>query len=528
MSRMSSVKMLGVMSGALTLSSAILLFVLGTTYTTLHMPICGLSNAAGALHLVSFAVVIHVTWRVLRHFPVEETDPTDSRRCLDALAGPALGLIICVAAGGASVGTYVWIRIATPTLPSASIGPQPSALFVCSLILWISSVIFQIALYMFVLLLGYGVSFSGSSVEPIPLEAEFLETIEISRPETARTLQNSSPPSPHMPSKHSSFRSSLTIAVRPVTSRTKLVVRQQSYPASITTTRASTDSAFDTWDTSSISPQMRETVLRSSPAIPRNPLTPIPGSRSPSPAKALEGPFPLPDVSSAARPSTSRSQPSSPPPISNNLNSSHSHFTNSRSQPSSPISNHSFSFAASHLSRPSLLRGRLSSESLPFLVRTRSASANSPVSPTANEEHIHPLFRTSSPTPPPTATPGTTVTAAPGSFAGLLIHEGMVRRMRSGSAPASPSPLASGTGYFFPEQSLVRREDGSPPGSSQGLGIEGGSDDDDDDEVDGGGKGVQNEDRKMTPPIPEFILASGKNDWAGYGRLDREQAPEVE
>ena len=526
MTRMSSVKLIGAISGALILASAILLFVLGTTYTTRYVPICGLAVTAGALQLVSLAVLVSITWRVLRHVPVQEMEPTDSRHCNNAIAGPALGLVMCVAAGGASVGTFVWISINTPTLSSTTAGHSPSALFMGSLILWISSVISQAVLYTLLVLLGRRVSVSRSSIQSNPRDAELLETIEISQPGTTRTLHTSSPPSPHVPSKHSSLRSSLTIAVRPVTSRTKLVGRQQSYPASIATTRASTDSAFDTWDTSSISPQMRETVLRSSPAISRNPLPPIPGSRSPSPAKALEGPFPLPDVSLTARPSTSWSQPSSPPPVSNNMNSSHSHFTNSWSQPSSPISNHFFNFAASSFPRPSLPRGRLSSESLPFLVRTRSASANSPVSPTADEEHIHPLFRTNSPTPPPTATPGTTVTAAPSSFAGLMIQERIVRRMRSGSAPTSPSPLTSGTGYFFPEGSLVRLENGSLPGSSQGLGIGGGSDDEED-EIDGGGKVVPEEDRKMTPPIPEFILASGKNDWTDHVQSNREQVPKA-
>ena len=86
--------------------------------------------------------------------------------------------------------------------------------------------------------------------------------------------------------------------------------------------------------------------------------------------------------------------------------------------------------------------------------------------------------------------------------------------------------MTSGTGYFFPEGSLVRLENGSLPGSSQGLGIGGGSDDEED-EIDGGGKVVPEEDRKMTPPIPEFILASGKNDWTDHVQSNREQVPKA-
>jgi hypothetical protein len=58
-----------------------------------------------------------------------------------------------------------------------------------------------------------------------------------------------------------------------------------------------------------------------------------------------------------------------------------------------------------------------------------------------SEAHIHPLFRSDSPTPPPSATPGTIVTAAPG--AGRILDNGSIKslRVRSGSAPATPSPL---------------------------------------------------------------------------------------
>jgi hypothetical protein len=132
------------------------------------------------------------------------------------------------------------------------------------------------------------------------------------------------------------------------------------------------------------------------------------------------------------------------------------------------------------------------------------------------EEHIHPLFRSSSPTPPPSATPGTTVTAAPGSFAGLLINERMIRRMRSGSAPNSPSPLGTGTGFFFPER---------------GLGIEDEEESEDENGIDQEQKEhseneetnmISQEGRKMTPPIPEFILATGSADRSDYERRQSE------
>ncbi|KAI6517113.1 hypothetical protein MCOR05_011575, partial [Pyricularia oryzae] len=59
----------------------------------------------------------------------------------------------------------------------------------------------------------------------------------------------------------------------------------------------------------------------------------------------------------------------------------------------------------------------------------------------ANESHIHPLFRSDSPTPA-IAKPGTIVTAAPN--AGQLIPPDSqgIRRMFSGNLPQIPSPLS--------------------------------------------------------------------------------------
>ncbi|KAI2642594.1 hypothetical protein GGS21DRAFT_486416 [Xylaria nigripes] len=52
-----------------------------------------------------------------------------------------------------------------------------------------------------------------------------------------------------------------------------------------------------------------------------------------------------------------------------------------------------------------------------------------------SELHIHPLFRSDSPNPPPTATPGTVVVAAPN--AGQFITGMSVNQMRCGSSPLS-------------------------------------------------------------------------------------------
>ena len=257
---------------------------------------------------------------------------------------------------------------------------------------------------------------------------------DISRPATAMTTRStksrqvslSRPPSASPSDGPSSLRSSLSIITRPSSSRSKLI-RQNSYPRfsrsssfeNSTTARPSQDSGFDNWDTSTVSPQLRETVLHSSILITKKPkgaLEPIPGSRSPSPAKALEGPFfaTAPEVS--------------PPP--------------------------------SPLPQPSVSRPPS---------RQRSPSC---------EDHIHPLFRTYSPTPPPTASSGTVVVAAP--VAGQFVNERILRRMRSDSLPSSPrSPLIRSESYF---------DFATAPTSPAG-------------EV-------------GTPPIPDFILVASANERA--------------
>ncbi|KAL8830315.1 MAG: hypothetical protein Q9191_001501 [Dirinaria sp. TL-2023a] len=249
-----------------------------------------------------------------------------------------------------------------------------------------------------------------------------------SRPATATTVQSVTsgqasprPPSASASDDHSSLRSSLSIITRPTSSKTRLI-RQQSltrYSRSSsfensTTARPSQDSGFDAWDTSTVAPHLRETVLHSSPLTTKKPkgtLEPIPGSRSPSPAKALEGPF------------FATAPESTPPP--------------------SPLPQPSYSRPPSRQHSPS------------------------------SEDHIHPLFRTCSPTPPPTASSNTVVLAAP--VAGQLVNERVLRRMRSGSLPSSPSPLVRSESYFD-----FRTAPTSPS-----------------DEVN-------------TPPIPDFILVAGE------------------
>ena len=263
-----------------------------------------------------------------------------------------------------------------------------------------------------------------------------------SRPTTAASAQSnpfheqlpslpSSPPSLVASDGISSLRSSFSTVQRPQSSKKGFVIRQNSYTRHSArsstdgpSSRPSQDEGFDSWDMSAVSSQIRETVLQSKPTEKGFGLEPIPGSRSPSPAKALEGPF--------FQSSPSISPPPSPLPQPS--------VSRQNSPTSSPIDfpNYSAMFPPSSptFSRPSHQRhfSRPGSQSGP--VRSNIGSRSR--APSA-EENIHPLFRSDSPTPPPSASVNTNVNAAPG--AGVLVSERALKRMRSGSIPASPSPL---------------------------------------------------------------------------------------
>lgn len=103
-----------------------------------------------------------------------------------------------------------------------------------------------------------------------------------------------------------------------------------------------------------------------------------------------------------------------------------------------------------------------------------------------NELHIHPLFRSDSPTPPPTASPGTSVLAAPHAGRVISRQSSMqsMRRLRSGSLPAAHSPLIRQTSFDSLKPTRLR----------------------DDGDVGRKSADPQSE-RKMTPPVPEWLLS---------------------
>ncbi|KAK7908635.1 hypothetical protein PG985_015938 [Apiospora marii] len=238
----------------------------------------------------------------------------------------------------------------------------------------------------------------------------------------------------------SSFRSSFSQAVRPISSKTRLLSssgRVGRRPPSLDSLAHRSSIAeegygFDSWDTSSVDPQDRQTVIETSPPLPRF-LETIPAS-----------------------PTTSRS-PSPGTPLELDL------------EPPRPAARRSRSYSPMARRAPTL---------------TTHASTS--------ELHIHPLFRTDSPEPP-RATPGTSIHAA--EDAGKVISERSLGRMRSGSMISARSPLSRTNSRESIQKSLA------PSLASIASSLTPSSEHLDAPPADS--------DRKMTPPLPEWILNAG-------------------
>lgn len=246
-----------------------------------------------------------------------------------------------------------------------------------------------------------------------------------------------------------SIKSSLSHAIRPVTSKTQLLpTKELRRPASMDSygPRASGEDAFDTWDTSSVDTQNRQAVWEAStpPLTQGRFLETIPGS---------------PTVSRTPSPNT-EVMPFEPPRI------------RPRSRSYSPVP------------------------------RRREQSSPIPEPPPSmSEMHIHPLFRSDSPDPPPVTTPGTVVIASPNAGQ-VITHRQSVRSLnqtRVSSNPLFSSPLSN-------RDSTVRDEQ-----SSSNVSVT-------EEETD-----VETEptptpsERTMTPPIPEWVLGAGtRTSWSGY------------
>ncbi|KAK1756021.1 hypothetical protein QBC47DRAFT_178335 [Echria macrotheca] len=377
-----------------------------------------------------------------------------------------VGLFLCAVAAAVSVSSLVCLSNATSELPSTILGSRITNFLVGASVTLGLAFATQLVFLVFHFVVGrfQGVSNGRSSVDTTEEGNQSAEHREVksigyhqTNPYGTNIPRNTSLDSRYPPGSSdvrsasetmSSFRSSLSSVVRPISSKTRLLPASQRSPRrpiSVDTEKlhdhrqSPAEDGFDSWDTSAVDPQNRQTVLQSSPpplgrfleTIPASPIT----SRSPSPANALDLEPPR---------TRRRSRSYSPGPAG----------SGTASRPLTQQSTHS-------------------------------------------ESHIHPLFRSDSPTPPPTATPGTIVVAAPNGGQ-ILSDRASIRtltRMRSGSLPAVPSPL-SRQGSF---DSFPRRPDSSSPELPE----------ESEDELQVAGEGTE---RKMTPPIPpipDWILSAG-------------------
>ncbi|KAG7141582.1 hypothetical protein HYQ45_001852 [Verticillium longisporum] len=211
----------------------------------------------------------------------------------------------------------------------------------------------------------------------------------------------------------SSFRSSLSHVVRPVTSKTRLLSTREKYRHS-TDSHSIREDSFDSWDTSTVDLHNRMTPDDEQEHQPR--LSPRPGAAAAGAAQEQE-----------------------------------------------------------------LQPGEAAAEQL--------ARARGP----GRGQH-HPLFRSDSPVPPPNVTPGTVVVASPN--AGQVISDRKsVRRMRSSSLANGQSPLSHQSSFEFLPSSSVNEQD----------------------EVEEQSEIESPSERKMTPPIPEWILTAGsRSSLTGY------------
>ena len=421
---------LGTTAIALTVTSAALLFVLAASPSIKHRDTFALILAAAIIENVICLpwLLLVLRCRLILNLFARECKTRGLRRVLlipiCALALSLAAAAVVGAAMGQLTSRHNVIKEGEPILGFPMI----------TVVVWAVSVLAQgIFLVSFILALKTTTETSALQ-QHLVIDDAPQEMKKASRPATATTIQSnpfhetapSSLPSSSASDADSSLRSSFSAIQRPGSSKRMPLIRSHSQPRHSARSssdgpsrRPSQDEAFDSWDTSGVSSQMRETVLQSKPPGKGTGLPTIPGSRSPSPAKALEGPFF--DLSPEHSPPRS---PLPQPPVSRPT-----------SPPSSPLElpNYTVLFPPAKSTPPS--SPPLSSPS------QRQRVSRPPSLPIArsSEDHIHPLFRTSSSTPPPSASSNTNVTAAP--EAGQFVNQRTFHRLRSGSLPPTSSPL---------------------------------------------------------------------------------------
>ena len=446
MSRRFYQSLLGVVAWSTTATETVFFILHTTSLSTARVSFSGLSVATSALNVVA---LICVTLFSVQYAWKREGIVQRSTRASRVLA--ACCILPAVASLVMSLVTIIAIRTRSNEVDQAALKATVrswTGILTAQIAIWVLACLSQILLYTSLFWNVPKESAQRSVPVSDPRDSVMSEIRTSNQTANLYMMEPAIPSSPLAPlpsptfssrSSHSlkSWRDSLQQVVRPVTSRTKLISRPSTNrdTRSIYSDGRSIDSVsqadgFEAWDTSDVDPCAREVSFQSardatmlspkdgaSQSAPSRgtALEPIPGSRPPSPARALDGPFPLV--------SDGRESPALAPP-------------------------------------PKML---------PDLSR--------PPSPVVSEAHIHPLFRTESPTPAPPTTPGTTVMASPLATQMIPCPPRPYSRMRSNSSrAASPSPLLHSQSLSSLRNAAGTRRSPSPP------------------------------QRAITPPIPDFVL----------------------
>lgn len=364
-----------------------------TTVALMHTSINGLALAASVLDVCALIGIVAFLCVRLRASPVK----------LRALLLVGAAVVVALSAILTAY-SMAWAIENVDRIPSTA-SREAHGLSLAGVVLWAVSVLAQLIFYAFQLRpqyarmegLGSDTAIERSSPAQ-PAKRPFSLHLTVLAPPSPSFMRSASEPhspqSGHSASPRSSMRHSVHQVLRPVTSRSRLLFRQSVNTRDSRSTysgwRASAEhDGFESWDTSNVEETNQTTCT---PDLRPNRLETI-HSRPVSPAKPLDGPF--------IGPATETPLPDSPL--------------------QSPL--------ASPSSDTSSIRG--------FPLPTPSRR------PSSQQSHIHPLFRSESPNPPPLASPGTVITASP--LAGQVVSAEHVRSPRTlhsaqGNRPPTATP----------------------------------------------------------------------------------------
>jgi hypothetical protein len=441
-SRKFYLSLFGVVAWSSTAADTILTILDATSISAAHKPLLHIAAASSALDVVSLCSIGFYTYQDVR----QTSDR--AQRSLQAKALVGLSMLLSGTALVVSLVLIILMKSRWEEVAQAASGPVSNwtSHVTAQIAIWVISCVSQIVLYTSpfwkrqapkvqdVTVSGPRDSVMSEIYNSPPRRNLFLmEPTQPSSPLAAAL------PSPTFSTRSSqslrSFRESLRHVVRPATSRTTLISRgsftrdaRSIYSQSESFENVSHSDGFDSWDTSSVSLQARDVVMQSAPSRGTS-LDPIPGSRPTTPARALEGPF-LTEL-------PEEDEELTPPP-----------------------------------------------KMMPDISR--------PPSPAVSEAHIHPLFRTESPVPPPEATPGTSILASPLSTQAISCPARPFNRMRSNS--------------HLSQAQSVRGRTRSPHASS---------------------RTPSPISRELTPPIPDYVLnSSPRSSMSGSRKVQLQYSPD--